>query len=274
MSGTADPKSARAHARAQGGTRVEAMPTLPASDAPDRPEGVATEDLLWAETLAPGGYSSKRLPRGARLRLIDLHGDACVSMLAFNAAETTERLNVADTAKVQWNAYLGAGSLLLSDMGRPLLSILEDGAGAHDLFCGASNEADNAARYGEGGGHGGAPSARDRFVKALAKHGLARRDVHPCVNFFKGVRIGADGATRLDHGPFAPGRALTLRAEMDTLIVLANCPHRLDPRSAYSVTPVRVLAWRGAPAAVDDPVRLRAPEAERAFLNLEDYLAQ
>lgn len=260
---TADPYGAQAHARAMAGTRVQAMPTLPA------PEG-----FIWEETLAAGGYASKRLNRGARLRLTDLEGDACVSLLVFNAEAPVERLNVADTTKVQWNAYLGAGRLLLSDMGRVLFSILEDEAGTHDCFCGASNEASNARKYGDGVNHGAHPNARDRFLIAAGKHGLTRKDVHPCVNLFKGVRVAADGALTFEGGPFPAGRSLTLRAEMDVLVVLANCPHVLDPRPGYTVTPLRVTAWRGEPAAPDDPIRNATPEGLRAFLNVEDYYAR
>jgi hypothetical protein len=94
------------------------------------------------------------------------------------------------------------------------------------------------------------------------------------VNFFKGVRVEADGALTFIGGPFSAGRSLTLRAEMDVLVILANCPHVLDPRPDYSVTPVRVTAWRGEPAASDDPIRKATPEAHRAFLNVEDYYAR
>jgi urea carboxylase-associated protein 2 len=271
MSSTADPYGAQAHARAMAGTRVEAMPTLPAIAAEDAPAGVAPADLLWAETIAAGGYAAKRLNRGARLKLVDLHGDACASMLVFNADMPTERLNVADTVKVQWNAYLGAGKLLLSDMGRVLASIVEDTAGTHDAFCGASNEASNARRYGDGSNYGAHPNARDRFLLGAAKFGLARKDVHPCINWFKAVKIADDGATVIDVGPYPPGRSLMLRAEMDLIVVLANCPHVIDPRTDYSVSPLRVLAWRGPVTPEDDPIRNATPEGQRAFLNVEDY---
>jgi len=172
---------------------------------------------------------------------------------------------------VQWNAYLGAGSVLLSDMGRVLMSLLEDQAGTHDAFCGASNAASNARRYGSGENYGPHPNARDRFLLACAKFGLGRRDIHPCVNWFKPARIGADGSIQVDCGPFAPGRALVLRAEMNLVVVLANCPHRLDPRPGYRVTPARVSAWRGPATADDDPVRNGSPERLRAFQNVEEY---
>jgi len=268
--GLADPKAAREHARAQGGTRVEAMPTLPPVAA-DLPEGVGADDLLWEETIAPGGYASRRMARGTRLRLIDTGGDACASLNIFNAEMPTERLNVADTVKVQWNAYLGAGKLLLSDMGRVLASILADDAGTHDTFCGASNVTTNVLKYGEGRNSGAFPNGRDRLILGAAKHGLTRRDVHPCINLFKGTRIEVDGTITPLVGSFAPGRTLILRAEMDVIVVIANCPHVRDPRPEWHSTPLRLTAWRGPVTPETDPVRNATPEATRAFLNSEDY---
>ncbi len=271
VSDTADPSGARAHARAMAGTRVEAMPTIPAVAAVGLPAGVAPEAVVWDEVIAAGGYASRRLARGSRLRLTDLTGDACISLLLFNAELPDERLNVADTIKVQWNGYLEAGRVLLSDMGRALASLLEDTAGTHDAFCGASNQASNARKYGDGFNHGAHPNARDRFFLGAAKFGLGRKDIHPCINLFKGVRVAADGATEPNVGPFREGRQVTLRAEMEVIVVLANCPHVLDPRPEYVVTPARATAWRGPVTAPDDPVRNATPEALRALLNTEDY---
>jgi hypothetical protein len=266
----ANPLAARDHARSMAGTRVEAMPILPPT-ADDLPAGVFTENLLWEETIAPGGYATRRLTRGSRLRMIDLKGDACASLLVFNAELPSERLNVADTVKVQWNAYLGAGKLLLSDMGRVMMTLLEDGAGTHDAFAGTSNAATNAARYGEGRNSSPYPNGRDRFLLGAAKHGLQRRDVHPCINLFKGTQIEADGAITPVIGPFGPGRELVLRAEMDVIVVIANCPHVLDPRPDYTVTPLRLTAWRGPVTPANDAARNATPEGLRAFENVEDY---
>jgi len=269
MSATlADPNAARAHARSMEGTVVEAMPILPPR-ADDLPADVKPDDLVWEETIAAGGYASRILARGTRLRLIDLEGDACASLQLFNAAMPTERLNIADTVKVQWDAYPSEGSILLSDMGRALASIEQDEARTHDAFCGASNEASNRRHYGDGSNSGAHPNARDRLLLGAAKHGLSRRDVHPCINLFKGVRISADGAVVAQLGSFAPGRSLVLRAEMDLILIIANCPHILDARP-WSITPLRATAWRGPITAADDPVRTATPERLRAFLNTED----
>ncbi|GGN43459.1 urea carboxylase [Novosphingobium indicum] len=266
----ANPLAARDHARAMEGTVTESMPILPPV-ADDLPPGVAAEDLLWEETIAAGGYASRGLSRGTRLRLIDLKGDACASLQVFNAEMPTERLNVADTVKVQWNAYLDKGKLLLSDMGRVLLSIEEDDAGTHDCFSGTSNAVTNAAKYGDGRNSGPHPNGRDRFQLGAAKHGLGRRDVHPCVTLFKGIKVEPDGKMVPIIGPFDPGRTVVLRAEMDVIVVIANCPHVLDPREEWTVTPLRATAWRGPVTPENDPIRNDTPEGLRAFKNVEDY---
>jgi urea carboxylase-associated protein 2 len=207
------------------------------------------------------------------VRIENLDGDACINLLALNADQPAERLNVADTVKVQWQAYLGEGALLLSDLGRVLCSIVRDTCGNHDAFCGGSTARRNAARYGRGAVWDGAPSARDRFVLALAKHMLERRDVGPSISLFKRVTIDADGGLRFVAASSAPGQLVELRAEMRTLLVLANVPHVLDPRPAYTATPARILAHRGPVTPEDDPIRTSTPERRRAFENTEAYYA-
>jgi hypothetical protein len=269
---TADPLGAQAHARAQAGTVAATQPTIPASAARDLPSGVAPQSVLWDETIGAGGYAVRRLPRGARLRITDLEGDACAGLVVHHARRPEERLNVADTVKLQWNAYLGPGKLLLSDQGRVLLSIVSDTAGCHDTLCGTSTAARNRARYGAGDNFGPAPNGRDRFLLALAKHGLGRRDLPQNVNFFKGVRVEDDGALRFVGDGSAAGAFVELRAELDVLVSVVNVPHVLDPRPAYTATPLRCTAWAGPPTAPDDPIRMTTPESVRAFENTEDEL--
>jgi urea carboxylase-associated protein 2 len=269
---TADPFGARAHARSQAGTVAATQPTIPASSATDLPDGVEPGRVVWDERLGPGGYAVRRLPRGSRLRITDLDGDACAGLMVHNARRPEERLNVADTVKLQWNAYLGPGKLLLSDQGRVLLSILADTAGTHDALCGTSTAARNRARYGSGDNFGPTPNGRDRFLLALAKHGLGRRDLAQNVNLFKGVRVEEDGGLTFLGDRSAPGAFVELRAELDVLVSVVNVPHGLDPRPAYTATPLRCTAWAGPPTASDDPLRTATPESRRAFQNTEDEL--
>lgn len=255
------------------GTVVAAMPTLPAAAARDLPAGVAAAAVLWDEVVAGGGYTTGVLPRGARLRLTDVDGDACAALLLHRADRPAERLNVADTVKVQWQAYLGTGSLLLSGQGRVLASIVADTSERHDAFCGTTTRTANDARYGDGAADGRCPNGRDHMAVALAKHGLGRADVAPNLNLFKGATVAPDGALTWD-GALRPGRFVELRGELPLIVTVVDVPHPLDPRPDYSVTPLRVTAWRGEPAAEDDPVRTATPEGTRAYLATEQEAAR
>jgi len=229
---------------------------------------VAAEDLTWVETVAGGGYTSVYLQPGATVRLIDLQGDACAHLLAYNARQPAERLNVADTIKVQWQAYPSAGTVLLSDLGRALLTVTADSSAHHDTLCGTTSRAANDARYGDGSPHGPAPAGRELFILAAAKHGLQARDVAPSLSFFQGVRAGAGGELSF-QGSAGAGASVDLMAELPVLVLIANTAHPLDPRPSFTSSPLRVLAWRGG-AAPDDAAR--TPEARRAVLNTRAYL--
>ncbi|HEY0188647.1 MAG TPA: urea amidolyase associated protein UAAP1 [Cellulomonas sp.] len=267
---TASTLGARDHARAQGGTLVDTMPTVPAAGADHWPDGVAPADRLHAETVAGGGYTTLVLARGSVLELTDLAGDACAHLVLTNAVAPDERLNVADTVKIQWQAYLGAGAMLLSDRGRVLATIVEDTSGRHDTFCGTSSKAANEARYGDGSPQGGTPAGRELLLLAAAKNDLAPRDVPPSISLFQGVRIDADGGT-VFTGSAGPGARVRLRLELPCVVLLANVPHPVDPRPEYVSTPLRVRAWRGTPAGLDAPEATATPEAARAFANTTDY---
>ncbi|MGK5692442.1 urea amidolyase associated protein UAAP1 [Streptomyces sp. URMC 128] len=263
-------RSAQDDARARGGQASEWMPYLPASSSPHCPPGVDPAALVWAETVAPGGYTHKVLARGTRLRFDDPTGDACAHLLLFNALEPVERLNVADTQKIPWQAYLGENHPLLSGDGRILAVVTGDSSGRHDAFCGTTTDAWNERKYGDARPHGPSPSGRGLFLKAAAKHGLSRRDLPPSLSFFQGVRVEADGALAR-RGSAGPGTHVELLAEMPLLVLIANVAHPLDPRPGYVVGPLRVHAWRSAATGPDDPRFTATPELHRAYLNTVDY---
>jgi urea carboxylase-associated protein 2 len=247
------------------------MPVVPASSLP-APDGVAGP-VVWAETVGGGNYTHRVLARGTDLRLVDLHGDACAHLLLFAADRPWERLNVADTVKVQWNAYLSAGRLLLSDQGRVLASVVADSSGRHDALCGTSTLERNARRYGDGTPQSPSPAGRELFKLAAAKHGLTPRDLPPSLSFFQGVKVREDDGRLEFTGSAGPGAAVTLRAEQDVTVLIANVPHPVDPRPTYRCTELEVLAWQATPTAAGDPLWESSPEGRRAFLNTFELLA-
>lgn len=274
MSGTSTTGTtagARDHARAQEGTegpRVVDGPTVPAAGAAGpAPEG---QEVVWAERVAGGGYAHRVLAPGTLLRLSDPEGDACAALLLFHADMPWERLNVADTVKVQWQVYPGAGQLLLSDQGRVLASVVQDSSRHHDATYGVAAQARNEERYGDGSPQGPSPAGRELLVLGAAKHGLGRRDLPPCVSFFQGVRIDADGRPEW-RGSAGPGTSVTLRTELPVVVLLANAAHPLDPREAYTTTSLEVLARRGRPTTDADELWHASPEGRRAFENTADH---
>jgi len=261
-SDTATTHGARDHARAQAAIAAERFSrSVPAGD----------PGVLWHETVEAGNYAVRVLPRGSRLVLRDPDGDTSVQLLVFNHHHRAERLNVPDTVKVQWQAYLGTGQLLLSDMGRVLMSFESDSSAGHDTFNAMSNRAWNDAKYGDGAVYAGAPNARDRFAVGLAKEGLARRDIGPSVNLFKPVVVEADGSFTWRGDSMPSGAEVVLRAEMDVLVALTVTPHVLDPRPDYVVSPLEITAMAGPTTPLDDPIRNATPESTRAFENTEDW---
>src|SRR6478735_1868801 len=184
MSSTNSTDGARSHARAQATTVQMRVPSTPADAA----------GPSWAEVVPAGSYATRVLGRGTRLRLTDPDGGACAHVLLFRADASWERLNVADTVKVPWQAYLGGGHTLLSNQGRVLATVVADTSGHHDAFCGATSRATNEAKYGQGSLHSASPAGRELFTVAAAKNGLGPQDIAPPLSFFHGVRVEADGA--------------------------------------------------------------------------------
>lgn len=145
---------------------------------------------IVSDTTVPGGwYAFLRLARGEALRLVDLDGTGACAFFAWNAADPSERLNHADTIKVQWTATLARGRILMSDMGRALVSITEDTTGGgHDPLVGGSTAGSTLARYGAGAYR----NTRDNLVLAAGKLGLSKRDLSAFVTFFAPVGVGED----------------------------------------------------------------------------------
>ena len=224
--------------------------------------------VIHDEEVAAGGYWSTRLRRGEGLRVVDARGNAAVALVAWNAAETSERINVADTMKVQWTARIGKGRVVLTEMGRVALSVTEDSSGAHDAIVGASTAASMAALHGPGIWR----NSRDNFVAAAMKLGLDRRDVPACLTLFAPTVVRADGSLGWEPARRHAGQFVDLRAELDLWVVLSHCPHPLDPTPLSSLGPVQAIRFVAPPAAADDACRTAGPEAKRAFAATERYL--
>lgn len=229
---------------------------------------------LLEEPLRGGQMWSRVLKRGQRLRLTDIEGGASIAALLFNADDPSERYNMPDTLKAQHIARITKDCVLYSDMGRVLCSVTADSVGWHDTVTGHATAAHNARRYGSGSyqklRNDFHRNTRDNFLIELGKHGLGKRDIVPNLNFFVKVQVDEQGQLNWQANSKA-GDFVELRAELNTLVVLSNTPHPLDPSARYAPKPAALAVFSGEPAGVDDPCRLSRPENARGFTLTEAY---
>ncbi|MEJ0036375.1 MAG: urea amidolyase associated protein UAAP1 [Gammaproteobacteria bacterium] len=232
-----------------------------------------SDGLLWEEHLHEGAHWSGVARRGVTLRLTDLEGGANVAALFYNYEEKLERYNMADTLKAQHTAFLTKGNVCYSDMGRIFCSITEDTCGWHDTFCGVSNAAMVAARFGKTSfqqqRNGYYKNGYDSLLNELGKYGLGKRDLVSSVNFFSKVTTDDAGDLRFHVNHSKEGSYVDLRFEMKTLVVLSTCQHPLDPSLDYQPRPVHLSAFATSPVAADDACRVKCAENMRGFRNTE-----
>lgn len=242
---------------------------------PDHSAAFAPEQVLWNEMVPGGAHWSGILRRGNTLRLTDLHGAANVSMLLYNQEEKTERYNMPDTLKAQHTAYLTAGHVCYSDMGRVLCSIAGDTCGWHDTVCGVLDAPGTHAKYGEARyqehRNGMYRNGQDGLLIELGKWGLGKRDMVANLNLFSKVITDADGRLHFDTAHRQPGQWVDLRFEMNVLVALSTSPHPFDPAAGYEPKAVKLTAWRSGTAGADDLCRLSCAENGRGLINTERY---
>lgn len=232
-------------------------------------------EVLYEDELPGGKHWSMVVKRGTLLRLVDKAGGANVGMLFYNPANPLERYNAPDTLKCQHTFKLTRGNCLYSDMGRIFCSIVEDSVGWHDTVCGNTTKAMVAEKWGgkdyQTFRNDWTLNGHDSFLVEAGKYGLGRRDLAANVNWFSKAAVAEDGALRFDPANSGPGDHVTLRFEMDTLVLLHTCPHPLDPSPEYPRRPVAYQLLCAPPVAEDDYCRTFRPENGRGFENNRLY---
>jgi urea carboxylase-associated protein 2 len=228
-------------------------------------------------TLPPGASWARSCRRGTALTLTDLEGDGNVSALLYRADAPLERYCMPDTLKAQHISRITAGTALYSDMGRVLASITHDTCGWHDTISGHLTAAMVESRHGFAGyqehRNDWRRSAREAFLVELVKHGMGERDLVGNLNLFSKVLTEEDGTLTFMPGNSPAGSQVTLRFELDVLVVLVNVPHPMNPSTVWGPGPIGLTLAPAQPVEEDDPVRLACPENQRGFVATAEVLA-
>jgi urea carboxylase-associated protein 1 len=195
-------------------------------------------------TVAAGDYFLKEIKQGQTFRIVDLEGNQAADVLFYNAQDPSERYSAMDTIRQQGNLYLTAGTDLISNAQNTLLTIVADTCGRHDTLGGACATESNTVRYSleKRCMH----ACRDSWMLAIAEHpefNISKRDITHNINFFMNVPVTAQGGLTFADGISAPGKYVELRAEMDIVMLISNCPQLNNPCNGYNPTPIEVIVW-------------------------------
>ena len=201
------------------------------------------ESAIESYVVEAGDPFVHEILRGQTVRIVDLEGNQAVDTLFYNAHDYSDRYSAQDTIREQGNIYLTTGTRLISTEGNVLLTITADTCGRHDTLGGACAAESNMVRYAieKRSMH----ACRQSFMKGLQlwKHGMEKRDITSNINFFMNVPVTPEGGLTFEDGVSEPGKYVELRAEMDVLMVISNCPQLNNPCNAYNPTPVQILIW-------------------------------
>jgi uncharacterized protein len=207
-----------------------------------------TSLAIYSAEIPAGEPWIHEMTKGQVLRIVDLHGNQAVDTLFYNAHDTADRYSAQDTIREQRNLYLTTGSKLISTGGNVLLTIVADTCGRHDTLGGACANESNMVRYDIAKRH--MHACRSSFLKAVTQWDpgpnrppMTKRDIPSNINFFMNVPVTPEGGLTFEDGISEPGKYVELRAEMDVLVLISNCPQLNNPCNAYNPTPVQVLIW-------------------------------
>ncbi len=208
------------------------------------PSKLSVEQATLRETVRAGDYWLQTIKAGQTLRIVDIAGNQAADTLFYNAADPAERYSAMDTIREQGNVYLTVGTRLLSNLGADMLEIVADTCGRHDTLGGACATESNTVRYAldKRCMH----ACRDSWMLALAQHedlGLSKRDITHNINFFMNVPITPEGGLSFEDGISAPGKYVEMKAAMDVIVLISNCPQLNNPCSGFNPTPLELVVW-------------------------------
>jgi len=200
------------------------------------------EAAVYRATIAAGEPFLCEVKAGQTLRLLDLEGNQAVDTLFYSARNPRERYDVQRTLRKQNRVYLTTGSVLYSNLGQPMLSIVADTCGRHDTLGGACAQESNTVRYALDKRY--MHSCRDNFLRASLHDGrLNKADISANINFFMNVPVTPEGGLTFEDGISAAGKYVELKAHMDVIVLISNCPQLNNPCNGYNPTPAEVLVW-------------------------------
>lgn len=181
--------------------------------------------------------------RGQALRLVDVEGQQVGDLICFNRDDLTERYSPQNTILFNRTIYPKVGAVLVSDRGRPMLRLVADTVGVHDLVCGSCSEEYYRDRLDYHEPH---RSCRGNLAEVMAPWGVDLSEIPFSFNVFMQWPVQADGSVRPLPAPSGPADYVDFLAEMDLVVANSACPSDITPTNAHRPTSMRFVLYEPA----------------------------
>lgn len=202
------------------------------------------KDAIYDHVMPARTPWSGIVKKGQYIRIVDLEGQQAVDTLFYREGKPDERYSAQDTLAEQGSAYVTTGTRLLSNEGNLMLTMVADTSGDHDTSAGACSCEANTVRFGQQTRY--MHACRENFLVELNKYGMNKRDIVSNINFYMNVPVLPNGELAIVDGASKPGDYVELRADMDVMCLISNCPQVNNPCNGFNPTPIRILIWNPA----------------------------
>jgi uncharacterized protein YcgI (DUF1989 family) len=169
--------------------------------------------------------------KGEQVSIVQTEGQQVGDFVAFNAAALTEFLSTSHTRRCINSLRIGKGQSLFTNHREPIVDIVEDTVGVHDILAAACDP----YRYRRDFGVENHRSCRMNFVEALAPIGIPDWRVPDPVNLFQNSPVLPDGSYHSAASTARAGDYVTLLARMDLIAACSACPQDLIPTNGGRV---------------------------------------
>lgn len=211
--------------------------------------GITPSLIASDEIIPPRGGVAFIMRQGQVCRVIDLDGQQVADFICFNLHDLTDKFAPENTQSLNGTLYLTTGHHLYSTKATQLMTITDDTCGVHDLIAGSCSEYTNAFRYGVRG----TPNCRSNFERVLKPYGIPLAEIPYSFNIFMNVPVSPEGKTAIQEPRSKPGDRIDLRANIDLLIAISNCPQERNPCNAWNPTRLQVVVYEVEPAGKGAP---------------------
>lgn len=188
-------------------------------------------------------YSAFRLSKGETLRFVDIEGQQVPDLVCFNADDISEEINLGNSLLLNNRREFIEGDRLFSVACNPMMAIAGYSNSVSYAYGPMCSEELNRIRYGVPNTR----NCRDNFAMALEKWNLDRRRIPNAFVPFMNVGVNEAGTFEIREPTSEPGDFYDLRAEMDLLVAVSNCPQERNPCNAYNPTSMGILIYKGTP---------------------------